>query len=190
MKNRYLSIAVLLLTITVLAGCGVPQEDYDQVVSDLAAAEAEIARLESELAAAEESLESELEAAAAEYDGLEAEYEDLDDEMDALITECESLSSEHDDLVAFVEERTLAHERANAYHAVVIELLGPAVTGDELNAPVVRTAVGYLVEETEDDSLQQRYDAWAASTWNRDLAYQLLWHAQVRLEEIVFEGKE
>jgi hypothetical protein len=69
----------------------------------------------------------------------------------------------------------------------VIELLSPAVTGDALTASETINAVGDLVEEAGDESLQEKFDAWSANAWNRSLAYDLLWYAQVKLEKIVFE---
>ncbi len=51
MKKLSQVVLSLLLVAFVAAGCGVPQEDYDQAVSDLAAAQAEITKLETELAA-------------------------------------------------------------------------------------------------------------------------------------------
>ena len=80
MKRQSLIILAVLLATLALASCGIPQEDYDQVVSDLAAAQAEITRLETDLAAARNengSLQNELDAAVAEYEGLQTEYDDL-----------------------------------------------------------------------------------------------------------------
>ena len=183
MKRQSLTILVVLLATVALVGCGVPQEDYDQVVSDLAAAQAEIASLKTDLAAAQSEssdLQDELDAAIAEYEGLQAEYDDLQ-------TWCEGLQTEYDDLNAYVDRGAKAINDGSVYHSVVVELLGPAVTGDGLNEPEVKRRVGYLVDEAGDDGLKQRYDAWSASTWNRALAYELLWHAQVELEDIIFE---
>jgi outer membrane murein-binding lipoprotein Lpp len=72
-KGQSLIIVAVLLAAFTLASCGIPQEDYDQVASDLAAAQAEIARLETDLATAHyenSSLQNELDAAVAEYEGL------------------------------------------------------------------------------------------------------------------------
>jgi outer membrane murein-binding lipoprotein Lpp len=191
-----LALALLLATLT-LAGCGIPQEDYDQVVSDLAAVQTEVTRLETELAAAQDensSSQDELDAAQAEYDGLQAEYDglqaeydDLQAEYDDLQAACDGLQAEYDDLTAYLDEATEAFERGYVYHSIVVELILPAVTGDALTEAVTIDKVGYLVEEAEDEGLQERYEAWAKAPWNRGLAGELLWHSLVRFEEVVFE---
>jgi len=190
MKRLYLTVMVMLLAALTLAGCGIPQEDYDQVVSDLAAAQAEIVRLETELATAQNensNLQNELDSAIVEYRDLQTEYDDLDGEFAIVVAECEGLQAEYDDLDAVLEETASAIDSAYVYHSIVVELLGPAVTGDTLTDPETIAAVGDLVEEAGDEDLQEKFDAWSASAWNRSLAYELLWYAQVKLEEIIFE---
>jgi outer membrane murein-binding lipoprotein Lpp len=183
MKRQSLTILVVLLATVALAGCGVPQEDYDQVVNDLAEAQAEIADLETELTAAQNeysALQGELDATVAEYENLQAEYDDLDAAL-------EEGAAEYDDLVATLEKVASDIDGAHVYHSIVVELLGPAITGDALTAPETVAAVGDLVEEAGDENLQEKFDAWSASAWDRSLAYDLLWYAQVKLEELVFE---
>lgn len=183
MKRQSLTIIVVLLATLALAGCGIPQEDYDQVVSDLAAAQAAITNLETDLATAQNensNLQNELDAAIAEYEYLQAEYDDCS----AILEEG---AAEYDDLNAVLEKMASEIDSAGVYHSIVIELLGPAVTGDALTAPETKAAVGYLVDEAGDEDLQKRFDAWSANTWSRPLAYELLWYAQVKLEEIVFQ---
>jgi regulator of replication initiation timing len=197
MKRQLLTIVVVLLATIALTGCGVPQEDYDQVVGDLTAAQTEIAgleteiqKLETELATVQDqssSLQNELDAAIAEYKGLQTEYDDLSSELDDGMAEYSALQSDYDDLNVFLDKKNSELDSAYVYHSIVIELLAPAVTGDALTAPETKTAVGYFVEEAADENLQKRFDAWSASTWNRELAYELLWYAQVKLEEMVFE---
>ena len=51
MKRTILTGMVLILTLFLLSSCGVPQEDYDRVSSDLAAAQAQIQSLEGNLTA-------------------------------------------------------------------------------------------------------------------------------------------
>lgn len=201
-KRTLLSVPVrlvlaLLLSVLTLAGCGIPQEDYDQVASDLAAAQTEIARLETELAAAQNEnggLQNELDAAQVEYEGLQTEYDDLQaeykglqTEYDGLQTACKDLQAEYDDLTAYLDEAAEALERGNVYHSIVIELILPAVTGDALTEAVTIDKVGYLVDEAGDEGLQERYEAWAKAPWDRGLAGELLWYSLVRYEEIVFE---
>ena len=183
MKRQSLTILVVLFAIVALAGCGIPQEDYDQVVNDLAEAQAEIAGLKTELTAAQneyDGLQDELDAAVAGYENLQAEY-------DALDAALEEGAAEYDELNAFLEKATDNIDSAYVYHSIVIELLGPAVTGDALNAPETKTTVELLVDQAGDEGLQKRFDAWSASTWDRSLAFELLGYAQLKLEELVFE---
>jgi len=96
-------------------------------------------------------------------------------------------AAEYDDLNAVLEKVVSDIDSAYVYHSIVVGLLGPAVTGDDLNAPETKGAVELLVVQAGDDGLQEKFDAWSASTWNRSLAYELLWYSQVKLEKIVFE---
>lgn len=104
-----------------------------------------------------------------------------------LIAGCEGLQDEHDDLNGVLEETVSTIDSAYVYNSIVIELLGPAVTGDDLAAPETINAVRDLVEEAGNEALQEKFDAWSANPWSRSLAYELLWYTQVRLEEIVFQ---
>jgi len=190
MKRQTLTIVVALLTTLFLASCGIPKEDYDQVTNDLAAAQAEIGVLETELTTAQNensnlqnensNLQNELVAAISEYEFLQAEYDDCSSVL-------EEGATEFGDLNVMLEEVASAIDSGQVYHSIVIELLGPAVTGDGLTAPETADAVRDLVEEAGDDGLQEKFDAWSASPWNKSLAYELLWYAQVKLEEVVFE---
>jgi cell division protein FtsB len=190
MKRQTLTIVVVLLATLFLASCGIPQEDYDQVTNDLAAAQAEIGKLETELTTAQNenstlqnensNLQNELDAAIAENEFLQAEY----DECSSVLEEG---TTEFGDLNVKLDEVASAIDSGHVYHSIVIELLGPAVTGDGLTAPETVNAVRDLVEEAGDDGLQEKFDAWSVSPWNKSLAYELLWYAQVKLEEVVFE---
>jgi outer membrane murein-binding lipoprotein Lpp len=190
MKRQSLTIVAVLLASLALASCGIPQEDYDQVVSDLTAAQAEITKLETDLATARNengNLQNELDAVVAEYEGLQTECNDLNGKLTEVMAGYESLQTEYDDLNAILEETGSAIASAYVYHSIVIELLGPAVTGDALTGSETINAVGDLVKEAGDEGLQEKFDAWSANASNRSLAYELLWYAQVKLEEIVFE---
>jgi len=189
-KRQSLTIIVVLLATLALAGCGVSAEDYDKAVSDLAAAQTQIQNLESELASAQSEnsrLEEEKSSLQSDLDTAITAYQDLEAEYDYCSAVLEEGAAEYDDLNAMLEKVASDIDSAYVYHSIVIELLGPAVTGDALNAPETIATVGYLVDEAGDEGLQERFDAWSASTWNRALAYQLLWYAQVKLEEMVFE---
>lgn len=190
MKRQFLTITVMLLATLALAGCGVSAEDYDKVASDLAAAQTQIQKLEADLASAQSEnsrLEEENSSLQSDLDTAITAYQDLQTEYDDCSAVLEEGAAEYDDLNTFLDKVASDIDSAHVYHSIVIELLGPAVTGDALNAPETKSAVGYLVDEAGDEGLQERFDAWSASTWNRSLAYQLLWYAQVKLEEMVFE---
>jgi chromosome segregation ATPase len=188
MKRQSLTIVAVLLASLALASCGIPQEDYDQVVSDLTAAQAEITKLETDLATARNengNLQNELDAVVAEYEGLQTEYDtlngeltetmaeyeslqteynDLNDKLTEVMAGYESLQTEYDDLNAILEETGSAIASAYVYHSIVIELLGPAVTGDALTGSETINAVGDLVKEAGDEGLQEKFDAWRQTT--------------------------
>jgi len=111
----------------------------------------------------------------------------LQNELEAAQVEYEGLQAEYDDLYTVLEETASTIDSAYVYHSIVISLLGPAVTGDILTSPETIAAVGDIVEQAGDEDLQEKFDAWSANAWNKSLAYELLWRAQVKLEEIVFE---
>ncbi len=56
MKKTIMVGMVLILMLFLLSSCGVPQEDYDRVSSDLAAAQTQIQSLEGDLTAAQADL--------------------------------------------------------------------------------------------------------------------------------------
>ena len=190
MKRQSLTIIVMLLATLALAGCGVSAEDYDKVVSDLAAAQTQIQKLEADLASAQSEnsrLEEENSSLQSDLDTAITAYQDLQAEYDYCSAVLEEVAAEYDDLNTFLDELASAIDSAHVYHSIVIELLGPAVTGDTLTASETIAAVGDLVEEAGDEGLQEKFDAWSANAWNRSLAYELLGYAQVKLEKIVFE---
>jgi len=92
-KKRKVAVAIVLLLASslVLGGCapGVSQEQYDSVVAERDAAQAEIAKLEGdieELNVQIEALTSAIDAAQAEIAKLEGDIEDLNAQIEALTT--------------------------------------------------------------------------------------------------------
>jgi hypothetical protein len=173
MKKLILTILVVLLAAFALSACGVAQEEYDKVVSDLAAAQTQIQNLETQLA----SLNDEITA-------LEDEYEDLDAEYQSLDTECEGLIADFD---TAVDELSTTLTDASPYLNILFELSGPAITGDDLTNPLTKSAVETYVMEADDDILQARYDDWAKAPANRSMAYALFWYVLTQIEEDVFQ---
>jgi hypothetical protein len=173
MKKLFLAVLVVLLAAFALSACGVSQDDYDKVVSELAAAQSQIDNLESQLESVNDNnvaLQDELDAAVVEYDSLYAMCEETE-------ADCDTIIQELDD----------ALNTNKPYFDILIELTGPAITGDGLTDPLLKSAVETYVMETEDDTLQARYDDWAKSPTNRPMAYALFWYALIQIEENVFE---
>ena len=180
MKNLFPIFLVLVLTIPSLSACGVPQEDYDKVASDLAAAQTQIQNLETQLASVNDknnALQEELDATVAEYEYLVTEYENLN-------TEYENLDAM---FVATIDEIDAAIEGASPYKDILVELSGPAITGDGLSEALTKSAVETYVIKAGDEGLQAKYDDWEKSTTNRAMAYALFWYALIEIEERVFE---
>jgi chromosome segregation ATPase len=164
---------------TALAGCGVPAEDYDKVVNDLTAAQTQIQKLETELASAQNDLAS----ANSEIDKLENEKASLQSELETAKAEYDNLQGEYD---ALSGEINSALEKAYAYEQILVELLLPAITGDELKEPFKISNVQAFVDKTDDATLKEKFDAWSKSPSNRTLVGELLIHALLTLEGILY----
>ncbi len=145
MKKTALSFGIALLLVPTLAGCGVPQADYDKAISDLEAAQARISDLENELAASQ-----------AEYDSLNQT----------------------------VEEWTAKRDQAFLYEQIVVELIAPAV-GDAEFSPETISKIEGLVDQTGDDTLKQKFDAWKGSTTDKELLADLMEYAIQKFEELL-----
>ena len=183
MKKLSLIVMLGVLVASTFACVGVSQEDYDQVVSDLSAAQAEVTKLEGELSAAEDqasSLQDEL-------DSLNSGIEDFQSEADSLQTECENLQSEYEALDAEVVQYQENLELSYVYQTIVVELLGPAITGDTLTDASTIDAIGDLVEQTGDAELQTKYDAWAQAPSNKELAAEVIIQALLEIEKLIYE---
>jgi predicted nuclease with TOPRIM domain len=184
MKNRLRISMVLLLVALLSVGCGVPVADYDQLVqeceqtdSDLDAALKEVANLQGELDAFEQ-----------EYSGLQEEYDSLDQECEGQLQGGGELLQECDDLLReYEEEWTTRIDEANLKFGIIAELLEPIVTGDGLGEAQRVSNVEILVQEWGDPTAQEKYDAWAASPWTKDTAFDLLLYVQWDLERRLTE---
>jgi chromosome segregation ATPase len=189
---RKLSHTVLfvMLAAVVLTGCGVPQEDYDKVVGDLSSAQSEIQGLDTELALSEEqvsTLDDDLTAYENEYNNLQVEYDSLQSEFDDLWAESEAFGVEYEEQDALMADFGTAVESASVYMAIVMELYTPAFTQDELSEQATIDAVKDLVEQTGDTELQTKFDTWSQTSWNRNLASEILIHSFLKIEELLFE---
>ena len=175
MKKLFLIALIALLAIPTLTGCGVPAEDYDKVVSDLAAAQTQIQKLETDLASVQN-----------EVSQLEDENTTLRSELENITGEYEALQTEYNDLNATVEEVISKLESAYMYEQVLVELLLPAITGDELTAPFKISNVQAFVDKTDDETLKEKFEAWSKSPSNRTLVGEFLAHALLTLEDILY----
>jgi len=95
MVKRWFLVGVMLLLASLLvAGCGVPQEDYDAVLAERDAAQAQVASLQSDMSETQsqiETLESDLADAQAQLTTVQSDYDKVNsdlaktqDEIDAL----------------------------------------------------------------------------------------------------------
>lgn len=82
-KGMSLLLIIFLLLIVLLAGCGVPREEYEKVERDLGVAQMELSQKTSELT----QRNSELTSLRNQYNGLQSSYEELYDEYDELLVE-------------------------------------------------------------------------------------------------------
>ena len=175
MKKLFLATLVVLLAASALSACGVPQEDYDKLASDLAAAQILNGNLETQL----ESARSENRQLKAELDATVAEYENLTTEYENLNTECESLDAEW---TRIVNEFNAARDEARPFLNILVELSGPAITGDGLSDPLTKSQIETNVIKAKDEGLQAKYDDWSKSRTNRSLAYALFWYSLLEVE--------
>jgi uncharacterized coiled-coil DUF342 family protein len=175
MKKLFLITMIALLAAAPLAGCGVSAEDYDKVVSDLAAAQTQIQELETDLASAQDELSQ-----------LEDENATLQSKLDDTNTAYEALQAEYDDLKTLVDQVVAALESARVYEQIIVELISPAITGDDLTAPETISRVKELVDFTNDETLKEKFADWESAPYSRTRAAELLVHALLKLEQLVF----
>lgn len=175
MKKLFLIALISLLTISALTGCGVPAEDYDKVVGDLTAAQTQIQKLEADLASTQTKISQ-----------LEDENATLQNDLETTKTEYATLQTENDDLNVTIEEVTSRLESAYVYEQILVELLLPAVTGDELTAPFKISNVQAFVDKNDDQTLKVKFEAWSNSPSNRTLVGEFLAHALLSLENILY----
>ena len=180
MKKLFLATLVMLLVASALSACGVPQEDYDKLASDLAAAQTQIQNLETQLASVNDknnALQEELDATVAEYENLETEYENLNAEYGNLDAEWTRIANEFN----------AVRDEARPFFDILVELSGPAITGDGLSDPLTKSSIETYVIKAKDEGLQAKYDDWSKSRTNRSLAYALFWYSLLEVETRVFE---
>jgi outer membrane murein-binding lipoprotein Lpp len=129
MKKTILTGMVLILMLFLLSSCGVPQEDYDRVSSDLAAAQTEI-----------QSLQGDLTAVRADLTKAEGDLAAAQDDLTKAQAQIQSLQGDKE---ATEEKRA----EALAYAEFVDILMWPALVASEITPRFAfENAVEWLVE--------------------------------------------
>jgi chromosome segregation ATPase len=188
MIRQRVSHISLLVFVAFLVACGaaVSQEEHDQVVADLANAEAQIGELESEVSAAEseaavaqaeiESLQAELDSANAQIAELESEiapmqerFAELEGELEAAQSELDSLQSEvdaantdADDAEQQYSELSGRIDRAAAAAELLtglMELGQSADTVSDADAASIFLSLATQVQEIGDEVLDEKFNA-------------------------------
>lgn len=113
-KQRFLVVMAILLVPWLLAGCGIAQEQYDAVTSQLTSAQQELQSVKSESQTAQtriseltESLrkaETELDAVQAELEKTEAEVQSTQTELESALAEVESAQAENSEMTSNLEK--------------------------------------------------------------------------------------
>ena len=187
-KYKWNMLVVLLIGV-LLTGCGIPQEDYDKVVGDLAAAQTTIHGLDTDLASATERvaiLEGELADHKETIDYVEDEYYSLKSEYEEFVADAEAFRAEYVEQDAVVQEYADDLMKANDYLELINVLYTPAFTVDGLSDQVIIDSVKNFVDKTGDEALSTLYDTWSQTPSNRNLASEILVHCFEMVEELLF----
>lgn len=155
--NRKAFLAVLALLLLFAAGCGVPQDEHDQVVADLAAAESEASRLASELTTAQaEAAEAQSQLAEAQSELAEAQEQiaSMEEELAALAGQ----DNADTQLRELQEKAGRAVLAAEILDVLVKAALGAEDMSDEQAIQLFLELSG-RVEESGDTQLQEKFQA-------------------------------
>ena len=178
------SIGLLLFGFVALlvAGCQatVPQEEYDLVVADLAAAEEEITQLEGELVEAEaQSAEAQ-----AQAEEAQAQIEDLQQELADLQGQETDAEAELRELQDKSERAVLA---AEILDVIVIAALGAENVADEEVIQLFLELSG-RVEESGDQLLQEKFQAVLLSFGGQEEGIELIQYLIEMITELGAAG--
>ena len=163
MKKLTLTISCCLLIALILSACGVPQEEYDLLESELIAAAGELEMLEGELLTAAEEikfLESNYES---DFDTAMGEMENAADEIAML----ESQITETEDMIG---DWSVSLTQAQLKMAIAAELFYPTFSGEDLDNPERIDRITEFVGQLEDETINEKFLAWLDSPTDRDLA--------------------
>jgi putative ABC transport system permease protein len=187
MKNhRIVLLAVLALVLLLAVGCGVSQDEHDQVVADLAAAESEVSQLEGDLATAEaEAAEAQSQLAEAESQLAEAQ-----EQIAAMEEELAALDGQ-DDAVAQLRELQEKTGRA-VLAAEVLDVMFKVVLGTEdisdEEAIQLFLELSSKVEESGDAQLQEKFQAVLFSFGGEEEGIELVEYLMQMISELEAAG--
>lgn len=116
----------LVMVLLFLVSCGVPQEKYDKLNSDLTAAQTQIQSLQSDLSAKE----SELTAAETQAQSLQSNLSAKESELSAAKTQAQSLQSSLSAKESELQATKTKLAQAKSRMEVVNGLFIPAITGE------------------------------------------------------------
>ena len=148
---------VLLVVSSLMCGCGVAQEEYDKVTSDLSAAQGQIKTLQSDLSAAQgqiKTVESELSAAQAQIKTLESNYEKAQSDLSTAQSQIKTLQGDYDDQKAKIAKATAY---ATAFHIYLYPIRKEAGIAQKLHFASEAewlVALTNSIKATGDDVLQ------------------------------------
>ena len=158
MKNHRIAwLAVLALVLLLAVGCGVPQDEHDQVVADLAAAESEVSRLEGEL----DTAQAEAAEAQSQLAGAESQLADAQEQIASMEEELAALAGQDDAGTQLRELQTKAGRAVLAGEILDVMLkvvLGTEDVSDE-EAIQLFLELSSKVEESGDAQLQEKFQA-------------------------------
>jgi len=150
MVRRILLGVVLLLVSSLMVGCGVAQEEYDRVTSDLSAAQAQIKTLESDY----DKAKNDLSTVQSQIKNLEGDYAKAESNLSAAQSQIKTLQGDYDDQKAKIAKATAY---ARALHIYLYPIRKEAGIPQKLSYPsdaAWLVALTNSVEATGDDILE------------------------------------
>lgn len=150
MRKRWFLIGMVLLLVPVLfGGCGVAQEQYDTVVSDLGKAQQEVQSVKAELEAAQakvSELTASLEKAEAELETTQAKNSELTSSLGKVEKELEAAQAELDETKKEVEAERTKYE---TFKSNTKSLWVPLDKQLSLNTNILGVSAGFFLDDLD-----------------------------------------